>query len=49
MENQKSSIARTTFMNCYVTKPVDLLQFMNVVRAIEDFWFSIVVFPKRKD
>ena len=35
--------------NCYITKPVDLLQFMNVVRAIEDFWFSIVVFPKRKD
>jgi len=31
--------------NCYVTKPVDLSQFMKVVRAIEDFWFSIVELP----
>lgn len=34
--------------NCYITKPVDLAQFMNVVRTIEDFWFSIVVLPKKK-
>lgn len=31
--------------NCYVTKPVDLDQFIKVVRAIEDFWFAIVRLP----
>jgi len=34
--------------NCYVTKPVDLDQFIKVVRSIEDFWFSIVKLPSRK-
>ena len=33
--------------NCYVTKPLDLDQFINVVRAIENFWFSIVKLPRR--
>ncbi|HEX8241850.1 MAG TPA: response regulator [Longimicrobium sp.] len=31
--------------SCYVTKPVDLDQFITVVRSIEDFWFSIVKLP----
>ena len=31
--------------NCYITKPVDLDQFIGVVRSIEDFWFSIVTLP----
>jgi two-component system, chemotaxis family, response regulator Rcp1 len=31
--------------NCYVTKPVDLDQFINVVRSIEDFWFALVKLP----
>jgi CheY-like chemotaxis protein len=31
--------------NCYVTKPVDLEQFMTVVRAIEDFWLTIIKLP----
>jgi two-component system, chemotaxis family, response regulator Rcp1 len=34
-------------VNAYVTKPVDLLKFMTVVRSIEDFWFSIVHLPSR--
>jgi len=28
--------------NCYITKPVDLNQFIRVVQSIEDFWFSVV-------
>jgi chemotaxis family two-component system response regulator Rcp1 len=28
--------------NAYVTKPVDLEQFLNVVQAIEHFWLEIV-------
>lgn len=31
--------------NCYITKPVDLDQFINVVKTIEDFWMTIVILP----
>lgn len=31
--------------NCYITKPVDLNQFIDVVKAIEDFWFAVVKLP----
>jgi CheY-like chemotaxis protein len=31
--------------NCYIAKPVDLDQFINVVRSIEDFWLTIVRLP----
>jgi len=34
------------YANCYITKPVDLDQFMDVVRTIEGFWISIVKLPK---
>ena len=31
--------------NCYITKPVDFHQFMQIVQSIEDFWFTIVELP----
>jgi len=31
--------------NCYITKPVDLDQFIKVVQATENFWFTIVTLP----
>ena len=31
--------------NAYVTKPVDLEQFMTIVHAINQFWFTIVTLP----
>jgi two-component system, chemotaxis family, response regulator Rcp1 len=31
--------------NCYITKPVDFAQFINVVKSIEYFWFTIVKLP----
>jgi CheY-like chemotaxis protein len=31
--------------NCYVTKPVDLGKFLEVVRSIEDFWLTVVKLP----
>jgi len=31
--------------NCYITKPVDLNDFVEVVRSIEDFWLAIVKLP----
>jgi CheY-like chemotaxis protein len=33
--------------NCYITKPVDLEQFITVVRSIEDFWLTIVTLPQQ--
>jgi chemotaxis family two-component system response regulator Rcp1 len=33
--------------NCYVTKPLAIEQFINVVQAIETFWFTIVKLPPR--
>jgi len=29
----------------YITKPVDLGQFINVIKSIEDFWLTVVKFP----
>ncbi len=31
--------------NCYITKPVDLDQFLAVLKSIEHFWFNIVTLP----
>jgi CheY-like chemotaxis protein len=31
--------------NCFITKPIDLHQFIKVVQAIEEFWFTIVKLP----
>jgi len=31
--------------NCYITKPVDLDQFISVVKSINDFWLTIVKLP----
>ena len=31
--------------NCFVTKPVDLDQFITVVKNIQNFWFTIVKLP----
>ncbi len=33
--------------NCFITKPIDLNQFVKVVKSIEDFWFSIVKLPPK--
>lgn len=31
--------------NCYVTKPIDIEQFINVVQLIKDFWLAAVLLP----
>ncbi len=31
--------------NCYITKPVDLNRFIQIVKSIEGFWFQIVKLP----
>ena len=34
--------------NAYICKPVDLEQFLTVVRSVEDFWLTIVCLPEGK-
>ena len=34
--------------NCYITKPVDLDQFLVVVNSIQEFWLSIVKLPSNQ-
>jgi two-component system, chemotaxis family, response regulator Rcp1 len=34
--------------NCYVTKPVDLQQFLHVIGSVGDFWLDIVKLPAKE-
>jgi CheY-like chemotaxis protein len=45
--NAESDIAKSYSLkaNCYVIKPVDLGQFMAVVKSIENFWLTVVRLP----
>jgi chemotaxis family two-component system response regulator Rcp1 len=38
--------AYNLYANCYITKSIDLDQFINMIRAIENFWLSIVKLPE---
>ncbi len=37
----------SSYANCYITKPVDLNQFMEVIRSLENFWLTLVKLPKQ--
>jgi chemotaxis family two-component system response regulator Rcp1 len=34
--------------NCYIVKPVDFEQFVEVIRTIENFWFTVVKLPPKE-
>jgi two-component system, chemotaxis family, response regulator Rcp1 len=34
-----------SYANCYITKPVDLDQFLRVAHSIENFWLTLVRLP----
>jgi len=34
--------------NCYVTKPVGLNQFLEIIHNLEDFWLTVVKLPKSR-
>jgi two-component system response regulator len=34
--------------SCYITKPVGLEQFQNIVDAIDSFWFTVVRYPPKE-
>jgi len=36
------------YSNCYITKPVDIENFLKVISSIEDFWISIVQLPPQR-
>lgn len=38
--------AYALYANCFITKPIDIEQFIKVVSSIDEFWFSIVKLPK---
>lgn len=35
------------YANCYITKPVEVSDFLDVIASIEDFWITIVQLPKK--
>ena len=41
------SRAYDSYVNCYITKPIDASDFMDAVIKIEDFWISIVTLPRK--
>ena len=34
--------------NAYVTKPVDLNRFVEIIHALEEFWFTVVKLPPKE-
>ena len=45
----EEDILRSYELNCnsYVTKPVDLEQFIEMVKSIDNFWLSVVTLPPK--
>lgn len=33
--------------NCYICKPIDLNQFIKIIKSIEEFWLTVVKLPSR--
>jgi CheY-like chemotaxis protein len=31
--------------NCFITKPIDMVEFLRIVTAVQDFWLTIVTLP----
>ena len=50
MSDAEEDIVRTYNLhaNCYIRKPLDIDQFVRVVKSVEDFWFAIVTLPPVK-
>jgi len=48
---QEEDILRSYELGCnsFITKPVDMNQFMQVIQALERYWFQIVVLPPKME
>jgi len=44
-DEQDIARAYSQHANCYITKPVDLDQFLRVIQSIENFWLTLVRLP----
>jgi len=42
-------LSYNNYANCFITKPVDVNEFIGVIATIENFWISIVKLPTKKD
>ena len=49
ISNSEEDIVNTYNLhaNCYITKPIDLENFMNVFKSLADFWLRVVRLPSR--
>ncbi len=43
--DQDITKAYSLYANCFITKPVDLEQFIFIIRQIEIFWFQVIKLP----
>ncbi len=41
-------LAYQNYANCFITKPVEVGDFLNVISTFEDFWLSIVQLPGKR-
>ena len=42
------NLAYHNYANCYITKPIEVADFLKVVSSIENFWISLVKLPTNK-
>ena len=38
-------LSYNNYVNCYITKPIDVSDFMKAISKVEDFWINIVTIP----
>jgi len=43
------NMAYSNYVNCFITKPIDVSEFMGVIASIENFWISIVKLPSKTE
>jgi len=43
------NLSYNNYVNCYITKPVDVNDFLSIVSTIENFWISIVKLPTKRN
>lgn len=50
MSDAETDIVRSYNLhaNCYIKKPLELDGFIEIIKAVEDFWLSIVKLPDRR-
>jgi CheY-like chemotaxis protein len=41
------TLSYKNYANCFITKPMDVTEFMHVIIKIEEFWFNIVTLSQK--